>query len=366
MEYRARTLWFCDRACYQKWQDQKNAEWSAQHGAVASPSADEILSMLESAIGKDYNGNETLWNQVLCALNLGALYQPAIAVVLKQGRWRGAKNPRAYVARASFILALSMKLRDFTEREFKRVPSSLPVVPLKVSNGDDEPMNAEDLLELQAHRAYSGDACKKDGAWRMAVPTDAEGRAYAAHGEDYSAYDNMEYCIPKHLKRDDDPTRMDWSKVAGLVVLKTRMREPVALVLERRYEQGMTRTEALAGIRHPQQRLKFEDAWRWVDRNWRARIVPILQSDGRPKPEQQALRRGPVPPWMALLDAIEKREVSRTPDYIFERVSDPRSSRASGWKLDKLLGQKTWGQLEREKRLRLMDAPPTSQGKHCA
>ena len=62
-----------------------------------------------------------LFRSVMRTLNLRICYQPAVAKVLSEGRWRNTGNPKAYVARAASNQALSMRLRDFTSKELRYV-----------------------------------------------------------------------------------------------------------------------------------------------------------------------------------------------------------------------------------------------------
>src|ERR1035437_939332 len=73
-----------------------------------------------------------------------------------------------------------------------------------------------------------------------------------------------------------------------------------------------------------------KDAWRWTDRNWNTRIAPILQSDGQAKPEQPPPHgtRGPVPPWLAILDPIRFEIVFRHSENL---VPDPRRRDSERW-----------------------------------
>jgi hypothetical protein len=83
---------------------------------------DRVLSIFERAVaGPVYDANRQAWDEALALLNLRPCYQPAIAKVLGEGRWRDKKNPRAYVATAAARQALAMRLPDFSDRGFCRV-----------------------------------------------------------------------------------------------------------------------------------------------------------------------------------------------------------------------------------------------------
>jgi hypothetical protein len=69
------------------------------------------VTLFEAALKKPvYDGNENVWDPVLELLNLPLGYQPVIAIVLRQERWRTAADPKAYVATAASRQARSMKL----------------------------------------------------------------------------------------------------------------------------------------------------------------------------------------------------------------------------------------------------------------
>jgi hypothetical protein len=52
----------------------------------------EPAALFECAANHPYDGNEAAWDQVLEILGLSLSFQPAIAKILGQGRWRSEKT----------------------------------------------------------------------------------------------------------------------------------------------------------------------------------------------------------------------------------------------------------------------------------
>jgi hypothetical protein len=62
-----------------------------------------LIALFDGVSGKPYyDGNQSAWDPILELLNLPLCYQPAIAKVLSEGRWRDTEKPKAYVAKAAY------------------------------------------------------------------------------------------------------------------------------------------------------------------------------------------------------------------------------------------------------------------------
>ena len=107
--------------------------WQSSPPVKAAPS--DPCALFESVATVHYDESPADWDRALKALNLRLCYQPAVAEVLQQGRWRTAMNPGAYIATAAYRRALALKLPysvdqttepDGTTRRFQVVASDAP------------------------------------------------------------------------------------------------------------------------------------------------------------------------------------------------------------------------------------------------
>jgi hypothetical protein len=240
-----------------------------------------------------YDDSPQEWDRVLEILNLKLCYQPAVAIILREGRWRTLSSGQcSYIARAAYNQALSLKLPDRSDSEFRVVKSSSRyTAPKADANGFDEegkPLSEEDAMD------------------RMSLK----------HRDHKSSRD---YCppVPEHLRCGGDEYKYDWAKVAAAVVLKSRMIESVALALRFKHEESLGRDEAVKKVRGQEQKRKLSDAWKWCDRNWETRILPVMRGEvlGSEQTELPAQRSSFMPPGIALITAclISKRNRKKIP-----------------------------------------------------
>ena len=74
-----------------------------------------ILAMISLARFRNRaEAAEERWKQVLTLLRMDENFQPAVACVLHEGRWRTKDDPKAYVGKAAYNAALRMQLLDYT------------------------------------------------------------------------------------------------------------------------------------------------------------------------------------------------------------------------------------------------------------
>jgi hypothetical protein len=217
---------------------------------------DRVVSLFERALaGVVYDENRQVWDELLNTLNLKTCYQPAIARVLSEGRWRNKQNPRAYVATAAARAALSMNLLDFNERGFRRIQSSDVSDNRPTTRQSISPIDGPDIIE---------NAC--GGGIYERTPTGAM-RWVDGGDDDYRE-------IPPWLRRGDEYDTVDWETVAVYAVHKPRMAYNLARAL----------TGMATGPRPTEhENHEIEAGRKWIDRNRQARIVPLFQMEKPPR-----------------------------------------------------------------------------------
>src|SRR5207249_984908 len=106
--------------------------------------------------------------------------------------------------------------------------------------------------------------------------------------------------IPEWLQHEDELDRFDWNIVAKYAALKPTMVPALALALNLRFHENLSRDEAMQRTNRPKE---LQASWKWIDRNWETRIVPVLRMKQRPisdpAPQDQS-RKAFIPPWEAL------------------------------------------------------------------
>jgi hypothetical protein len=222
---------------------------------------DRVVSLFERALaGVVYDENRQVWDELLNTLNLKTCYQPAIARVLSEGRWRNKQNPRAYVATAAARAALSMNLLDFNERGFRRIQSSDVSDNRPTTRQSISPIDGPDIIE---------NAC--GGGIYERTPTGAM-RWVPGDDDDYRE-------IQRWLQRGEEYDSVDWETVAAYAVQKPRMACSLARALIQRFEFQTGRPEAAARAESKQEASELEAAWKWIDRNWAERIAPLFRME---------------------------------------------------------------------------------------
>jgi hypothetical protein len=222
-----------------------------------------LMVLLESAAKAiTYDLNPQLWDEVLRLLNLDVCYQITIAEVLRRGTWRRARNPRAYIASAAVRSARGKRLPDYSEKEFRRVPSdeSNSDVGTRIDSGA-----GFDLENWGGGGVYERTA---SGAVRY-VDSDDDG------------YDRQ---IPGWLRRGEEHDAIDWETVAAYAVRKPKMACQLARVLIIRFDRGVSRPEAMARAASAEEASAIEAAWKWIDRYADDRIVPLFKMTAPPRP----------------------------------------------------------------------------------
>jgi hypothetical protein len=75
----------------------------------------ELIALFEAAAEKPIEGHDAVWLRLMDLLNVPGFFFPAVLEALKQGRWRQARNPRAYIKVVAQREALRMGLIDYAD-----------------------------------------------------------------------------------------------------------------------------------------------------------------------------------------------------------------------------------------------------------
>jgi hypothetical protein len=115
--------------------------------------------------------------------------------------------------------------------------------------------------------------------------------------------------IPEWLQLEGEPDGVDWEIIARYAAQKSRMVPALAKTLRLRFEDRTGRPAAVAAAKNTQAARDIENAWKWIDRNWRDRMAPLFQlqkpPSKTPKPSARPNRGGGfIPPAEALSRAI--------------------------------------------------------------
>jgi hypothetical protein len=230
------------------------------------------------------------WEWLLDQLGLPEEYFLAVLETIRQGRWRTAKNPRAYVK--------TVAKREATKMGLLSEPTDI----LEILNGPahGEKFSMEGELDRCAYASETSEAIRgDDGIWRrgegwgdeyfsednprahvsyaqfLRLKMPKELRAHVEHSEEYKTWvDEInagtdEFHI--HMKSWD---RIDWDKVTELAGFSTWDR----LVLTCRLN-GISRDQAMAEQSDEESRKALQAAWRKFDRNGIERIQEALQKN---------------------------------------------------------------------------------------
>ena len=77
---------------------------------------------------------------------------------------------------------------------------------------------------------------------------------------------------------ENDGDRVNWEKVAEIAVPKRYMRRFVGKALCLSYEDFVPREQAIQEERKPEAKRELGAAYKWIYRNWKGRIRPVLES----------------------------------------------------------------------------------------
>lgn len=258
--------------------------------------ATQLASLLDAGCANPhYDGNERIWDPILATLNLAPCYQPAIAVVLKEGRWRDVENKRGYIATAAYRQGLKLQLREFRERDFRRVSGSR-IIENEGPKGEyfESGLSKQDEFEILQHKTKFR-ASPRSG---LAVVQELE----------------CKMRIPQWLQKKQQPGTVNWKKLAGHAALKREKTGALSKALEMRFAEGLSRDEAKKSVTSAAEKRQIGAAWKWIDRNLEACILPLFNLKSPPPKisgkATTAARRRFMPPWEAIRQACRRELIS--------------------------------------------------------
>jgi hypothetical protein len=250
-------------------------------------SRQDWLALFEAAAGKPSDDTNEYWRLLLQKLRLRPSHYLALVETLRQGRWRTADNPKAYVKRVTRIEASKM---EAAERDL-----SLHFVPDDPEGEDGGGISA--LLDRNALAdTYSEPMRSSDGIWRPIDQYRWYGDADYEEDDDGNRVetyrDHLLAKIPGALKETKAPTQelirlfaflneshtdhhyhakpnvqvdwKEWGKQAGLDTWELR-------VLKYR-AAGVSREVALAKQPNETSTKALQAAWRKFDRTGKDRL----------------------------------------------------------------------------------------------
>jgi hypothetical protein len=242
----------------------------------------EWLGVLETAAKVSVEQSSAVWVWMMQELQLGPQYFLAIREAVQQGRWRAAKNPRAYIKTAAKREALKMGLVNEDSGNLAAVSGS---------PRDGEEVSSEEALEYLGHHYDSRDvATGEDAIWRAAGAGERDPGDPIEEHESYREW--LASSMPRELAIVTPPTeewkatvremntsfegldlearpsvRPDWNKWAAAAGLdKWEIR-----VLGYRLT-GVGRRPALAMQTDEESRKALQAAWKRFDRNGMERL----------------------------------------------------------------------------------------------
>jgi hypothetical protein len=248
------------------------------------------VALFDLVAGLHYNGNESLWDAALDQLNLPLCYQSAVQRALADGRWRGAASPRAYVATTAYRIALKENLLPMGDLDDRRGRSRIECGPVS------------SFIPL----SYGGPGAEwthQDSVDRFFWPEITE-----TEDDDEPPGSRIPDWLRSKQRRGH---LVDWWKVARYAVRKESMVDRVGDVLQFK-AIGIGREIAVRVANDQKERAAIAAAWKWVDRNWESRIVPLFHLDEPPAPVMKAKppagkpRGKMVPPWEALRQVCDR------------------------------------------------------------
>jgi hypothetical protein len=230
----------------------------------SNPDVADVVRLLESVRGKRYDGHEQAWDRVLALLNLSLDYQPAVAMVLEQGRWRDKDDPQAYVATSAFRQARGLELPDFGDQH----------LGVRVGPGGGPPAAV-------------------DSRFFKRMPDGNEVDLIGTAEWGFADIDVLSWrdTVPEWLWVEDTRSHVDWQKVAAIAVPKPAMRPYVVKALRLRFDDHIGATEGVRRQRQAGKKAALAAAFKWVARN-QDRLSAVATAPT----EQEARRRLYGPP----------------------------------------------------------------------
>jgi hypothetical protein len=253
---------------------------------VRQPSDREAwLGILEAASRKRGDEIDDEWRRLLQQLRMPADHYLALCEALRQGRWRNAKNPKAYVKR---VVRLEVLHEDVA------TAANDPLV-LMPATSEGEGFSVEHSLDHISYVRDTSDAIKgSDGVWRRGGGAERDFREYYDEDEDgnpISLRGRLRARLPDELikKSATDKHDVDLDEDWSATPIKVNMKKWAKLagfdewemqVLEYRLGE-VSRDEALAEQPNETARKAIQAAWRRYDRTGKQRLREVAEKNLR-------------------------------------------------------------------------------------
>jgi hypothetical protein len=252
------------------------------------------MERLERISAKPYENHQNEWKAVLEMLNLPLAYLPGVQTALKQGSWRGARNPAAYVATVAYREARKAGILGHPDKVGRHPDEAVTVSDLPGFDGECD----QDKVDTRHCAATFGGPSKTNGKWRVSD---------AWEGNDWSIYDTKVHASV--LKKDvygDEIREVDWDVIEAEAALTQKERKALKLRLD-----GVGRDSAIQQAASDAERRAIEAGFKGLQRK-QARISEIIQNGIRRTPHRNRAPKpiGFVAPALALKNAY-RRERSR-------------------------------------------------------
>jgi len=241
------------------------------------------MAVLEAASHCQPDQSSSEWEWLMKRLGLGPEYFLAIYEAVRQGRWRKAKNPRAYIKTVARRQGLKMGLLREESKEFVLVSGT---------ETDGGGVTGDEVLDFIGHQRESAEPLRgSDGVWRAGGGRerdigDSQGefdsyrqfllsnvpagltivkrpsKRYQALIEQINAStDEFHY----HLGPSAKPNWAKWAKAAGLDAWERK-------VLDCKLN-GVSREHAMKKQPDEDSRKAIQAAWKRFDRNGLQRLL---------------------------------------------------------------------------------------------
>lgn len=249
---------------------------------MPDPHQEQWLAILEAASVHPPSEMNAEWTWLMLELGLRPEYFLAVLEAIKQGRWRKARNPKAYLKTVAKREAVKMGLAsDEGPRELLLVP------PARADGGE---MTQEEVLGWISYREGSSEAIERsDGVWRKGAGwDDYDGDDWWEEFDSFRDY--LLSRLPDEFKLSSEPRRFrvvddegdagtekfvtlqpvvtpNWSKLAK----SAGFDEWEELALRCR-ASGKSRDKALSEQADEASRKALQAAWKRLDRTGMKRL----------------------------------------------------------------------------------------------
>jgi hypothetical protein len=253
------------------------------------------IAVFEAAATRKGDELNDEWRWLLEELGMTADSYPTLVEALGQGRWRDAKDPRAYVKTVAKREALREEIREKRNDILTIIPSSA---------GHPE-FSVEGALDTLSYARETSETIQSaDGIWR---PGGAGERAYSEYydeddnGEPVSLRGRLRAKLPEGLLKSSstpsnqgDLEEIDWRHVP----IRVNLSEWATLAGFDAWEiqvmqyhlNGISRDRALAAQSDETSRKAIQAAWRKYDRTGKQRLKQVAEKmlaenvpDGTPR-----------------------------------------------------------------------------------